>query len=71
MKLLNQQEIKHIYSINDQDFAGDCVYTTQKHFIDCMNSGEEFEPNGNDYLKSLAVQEAVYSSGQSGMPVKV
>jgi predicted dehydrogenase len=71
VKLLNQEETKHAYTINDLDFAGDCVYNTQKHYIDCMNSGEEFEPNGNDYLKSLAVQEAVYESSKTGMPVKV
>jgi hypothetical protein len=39
--------------------------------MDHLISGEEFETNGYEYLKSLAVQEAVYSSAQNGLPVKV
>ena len=51
------------------NFSGDCVYFTQQHFIDCMLDDSEFEPNDEDYLRSLKVQEAVYNSADSGLPV--
>ena len=68
---LGKDEINHDYPHENINFAGDCVYTTQRHFVDCFMSGSEFEPNGTDYLKSLAVQEAVYDSANSGIPITV
>ncbi|MFW6290526.1 MAG: Gfo/Idh/MocA family protein [Mariniphaga sp.] len=65
---LGEKEKEHTYKMQPINFAGDCVYTTQRHFIDCLLNDAEFETNGPDYLKSLAVQEAVYRSAQSGMP---
>jgi predicted dehydrogenase len=71
VKKLGEQESPHVYTRSLKEFAGDCVYATQRHFMDHLISGEEFETNGYEYLKSLAVQEAVYSSAQNGLPVKV
>ncbi len=68
---LGEKEKEHSYTMHPINFAGDCVYTTQRHFIDCLLTGKEFETNGPDYLKSLAVQEAVYRSAQSGMPESI
>lgn len=68
---LGEKETEHAYPMQPVNFAGDCVYTTQRHFIDCLLTGREFETNGPDYLKSLAVQEAVYRSGKTGMPETV
>jgi predicted dehydrogenase len=65
---LGLPETEHQYKFNAINFAGDCVYFTQRHFVDCMLNGKEFETNGFDYLKSLAVQEAVYKSAETGMP---
>jgi len=62
---LGRKEEKHFYLHHNIDFSGDCVYATQRHFINCLLSGEEFETNGTDYLKSLAVQEAVYDSAKT------
>jgi len=53
------------------EFSGDCVYNTQRHFTDCLITGGEFETNGREYLKSLAVQEAVYESAASNMYIKM
>jgi hypothetical protein len=50
------------YARADMNFAGDCVYFLQRHFADCMLSGEDFESNGADYLKTIAAVEAVYES---------
>ncbi|MFY0628421.1 MAG: Gfo/Idh/MocA family oxidoreductase [Reichenbachiella sp.] len=64
-------ELDHAYSFEDKNFSGDCVYTTQRHFIDGIISKKQFETNGDDYLKSLAVQEAVYKSADSRLPEKI
>jgi D-apiose dehydrogenase len=66
---LGEKERQHEYSFQAIEFAGDCVYATQRHFMDCLISGDPFEPNGEDYLKSLSVQEAVYTSSKTGKPV--
>ncbi|MFW5710200.1 MAG: Gfo/Idh/MocA family protein [Bacteroidota bacterium] len=68
---LGEQEKEHPYHHENKEFAGDCVYITQKHFIDNLRSGNEFETNGNDYLKSLRVQEAIYISGQDNRNVNI
>jgi D-apiose dehydrogenase len=68
---LGEKEKEHVYKMQPINFAGDCVYNTQLHFIDCLLNDLEFETNGPDYLKSLAVQEAVYLSAQTGLPEPV
>lgn len=66
---LGKGEKKHDYQHEDKNFAGDCVYTCQRHFIDRLIDGSEFETNVNDYLKTLIVQEAVYQSSDIKAPV--
>ncbi len=68
---LGETEKEHSYTHERKNFAGDCVYFTQKHFVENLLSGKKFETNGPDYLKNLKVQEAVYQSNESGKPVKV
>jgi predicted dehydrogenase len=63
---LGQSERKHPYTPSKQGFAGDCVRATQQHFVDCLRAGTEFETSGREYLKSIAVQEAMYRSAQTG-----
>jgi predicted dehydrogenase len=71
IQLLGQMEREHVYQHDQVQFAGDCVYFTQRHFIDCLNKGTEFETNGEDYLKSIAVQEAVYESNGLNKIVRI
>jgi predicted dehydrogenase len=54
------------YPRQNVNFAGDCVYFLQRHFVDCMVSGREFESNGLDYLKTIEVVEAAYASAGRG-----
>ncbi|MHC4568249.1 MAG: Gfo/Idh/MocA family protein [Planctomycetota bacterium] len=68
---LGEKEQGHDYHHEDRAFSGDCCYTTQRHFIDRMLDGKPFETNGDEYLKTLAVQEAVYESASKGAAVKV
>jgi predicted dehydrogenase len=66
---LGEIEQEHGYPHEDRGFAGDCCYATQRHFVDRMLDGEPFESTGEDYLETLAVQEAVYESAATGVPV--
>lgn len=50
------------YSPSIHGFAGDCVYTCQRHFIDNLISGEQFETSGDEYLKTMQVQEQIYQN---------
>ena len=59
------------YARADVNFAGDCVYFLQRHFVDCLRSGREFESNGVDYLKTIAVVEATYESARLGQAVRL
>jgi predicted dehydrogenase len=71
MKRLGEPGRDIEYPHQNLNFAGDCVYAIQRHFAACMRSGEEFEGNGPDYLKTLAVVEAVYESARRGDVVKL
>jgi D-apiose dehydrogenase len=53
------------------NFAGDCVYFLQRHFIDCLQSGHEFESNGVDYLKTITVVEAAYESARQEQAIRL
>ncbi len=66
---LGEQEKQHNYVHNDIGFAGDCCYIFQTDFIDKLFSGEAFETSGENYLKTLKVQEAVYKSAEIKSPV--
>ena len=59
------------YARSDLNFASDCVYTTQRHFVDRFLSGDEFESNGEDYLKTLRVVDAVYESAHRRQVVRL
>jgi len=59
------------YPRQNVNFAGDCVYFLQRHFVDCMLSGREFESNGSDYLKTIEVVEAVYASAGRGQVIRL
>jgi predicted dehydrogenase len=71
LKPLGQPEHDVDYQRANVNFAGDCVYPTQRHFVDCLLSGKEFETNGPEYLRTLAVVEAVYRSADTHQPIRV
>jgi predicted dehydrogenase len=56
------------YARENRNFAGDCVYALERHFVDCMLSGREFESSGREYLKTLEVVFAAYASSESRGP---
>ncbi|WP_203256002.1 Gfo/Idh/MocA family protein [Hyunsoonleella ulvae] len=71
IQALGKPETEHIYTHNNIGFAGDCCYIFQKDFIDNLMTNTPFETNGPNYLKTLRVQEAVYKSAETKLPVTV
>lgn len=71
LKLLGEPEGEIEYEHRNHAFAGDCCYFTQRHFVDRLIDGTEFETSGADYLKTLRVQDAVYQSAESRGPAEV
>lgn len=63
---LGESEQPHVYAPPTHGFAGDCVMATQQHFVDQLRSQEPFETDATDYLKNIAVQDAMYRSSESG-----
>lgn len=68
---LGERARDHAYAHDRRGFAGDCVHATLQHFVDGLRTGGPFETGGREYLKTLAVQEAVYASAASGAPAIV
>jgi len=70
-KRLGEPAVVMDYPRENRNFAGDCVYALQRHFVDCLLSGQEFESNGQDYLTTLAVVFAAYESAESGKTIEI
>jgi predicted dehydrogenase len=68
---LGDQPREHEYGHRQQGFAGDCCYLAIQYFVDRLHDGVEFETSGRDYLRTLAVQEAIYTSAASGQAAVV
>ena len=71
LRRLGKPEQLHPYEHSHRGFAGDCVFAAQSHFVERLQNGAPFETGGEDYLNTLAVQEAVYASSAAGRPVAV
>jgi predicted dehydrogenase len=61
----------HSYAHERKGFAGDCCYKAIQHFADRLLDGTAFETSGRDYLRTLAVQEALYASAATGQAVRI
>jgi predicted dehydrogenase/kynurenine formamidase len=67
---LGGPEREHGYAFERGIFGGDCVYFTQRHFVEQLRARGTFETNATEYLRNLAVQEAVYRSAEQNRPVR-
>ncbi|HTZ60722.1 MAG TPA: Gfo/Idh/MocA family oxidoreductase [Acidobacteriaceae bacterium] len=53
-------------------YRGDSVFSTQSHFIDCLETGRPFETGFRDYLEhTFAAVEAAYMSLESHCSVEI
>ncbi|HEX4273366.1 MAG TPA: Gfo/Idh/MocA family oxidoreductase [Rhizomicrobium sp.] len=71
LHLLGSAPVQHDYAPSRYGFAGDSVAATFAHFIARLADGAPFETSGADYLRTLAVQDAVYASAASGVLERV
>lgn len=68
---LGEKETENHYTFENKNFAGDCVYFTQQHFIEQLQTGNPFETDISDYLNNIAVLEKIYESHETGMPKNI
>lgn len=68
---LGKREKEHRYNFVDRGFAGDCVFATQKHFINCLTLGHPFETNIDDYMLNLKIEECIYRSAWENRLVQI
>ena len=66
IKKLGEKPYRHDYDPARGGFAGDCVYAVQRHFVDAYLSGQPFEAEVDDYLKSVQLVELAYRSAATG-----
>ena len=71
LRRLGATEQRHPYEHSRRGFAGDSVFAALSHFLARLQDGDAFETSGENYLNTLAVQEAVYASSATGLPVAV
>jgi predicted dehydrogenase len=71
LQRLGRPEVEISYARADVNFSGDCCYFTQRHFVERLLEGGPFETGGEAYLRTLAVQEAVYRSAAERRAVEV
>lgn len=71
IKNLGEPSYLHDYSPSKENFAGDCVYNTQRHFVDTLLNGGEFESTAKDYLKSVKLVEAAYQSASTAQIINL
>jgi predicted dehydrogenase len=43
--------------------------SAQQHFVDCLESGADFETSGSETLKTMALVYACYRSAEEERPV--
>jgi D-apiose dehydrogenase len=71
VKRLGQPTTELQYARERRNFAADCVFFLQRHFVECMLSGKEFESSGADYLNNVHIVDAAYESARTGCSVRI
>ena len=71
IKRLGESSYEQDYERKDVNFAGDCCYFAQRHFVDRYLDGGAFESSGEDYLRTVRAVEACYESARTNLPVSV
>ena len=58
-----------MYDWNDIDFAGDCVYLTNRHLVDHLTKDTPAMNSAAEYLVNLKIEQAVYQSASSATKI--
>lgn len=62
LKPLGGLEREHLYNWENRGFGGDCVFRQMQHAVDHLLRGAALMNSGRDYLRNLAIEEAIYQS---------
>lgn len=68
---LGEAESAVDYQPPRRNFAGDCVFAAQQHFLQALVTGQPAETEGQAYLRNLYIQEAIYRSAHTGQSVEL
>jgi len=72
VKPLFKPAFKYEYEIPKEGYRGDSCRAALHHFADCLFSGEQFETEGEDYLKQvMRTVSAGYESAQTRKAIKL
>jgi predicted dehydrogenase len=58
------KEVEHSYRWERRGFGGDCVYLQTRHIVQHLVDATPVVNEGRDYLRNLAVEEAIYRSAR-------
>ena len=61
-----ETERPHPYAWSNRGFGGDCVYRQQRHLVEAWQANRAPVNSGRDYLRNIAIEEAVYRSAAEG-----
>jgi len=64
-------ERSHPFAWANVDFGGDCVYHTQRAFVDSLDAGTPPANRADLYLANLLIEEAVYRSHAEGRRISL
>ncbi|MBI4660900.1 MAG: Gfo/Idh/MocA family oxidoreductase [Verrucomicrobia bacterium] len=64
-----KDEVRHEFPTTEQGYKGDSVMATQEHIVNCLNTGQPSESEGEEYLKTVAVVFACYRSAENQQTV--
>ena len=59
-------EVEHAYSWENRGYGGDCVLAQTRHAVDHLLHGAPLANGGRDYLRNVAIEEAIYRSHELG-----
>jgi predicted dehydrogenase len=60
------EEVAHAYHWEDRAYGGDCVFALQRHVVAHLAEGAPIENTGREYLRNVAIEEAIYRSNDEG-----
>ena len=64
-KFSQNEEKIIIYNWNNIGFAGDSVFSYQKHLLDHFVNGKEVKNEAKEYIENLIIEDLIYKSNQS------
>lgn len=71
LRPLHGEEREHAYAWERRGYGGDCVYGQCLHVVEHLTEGKALVNSGRDYLRNLAIEEAVYRSAEEGRLIAI